>query len=245
MSPIKMKSNPTQKVIHPIPPYNGFGIEEDSLFSVYNLGPAQPKVRKITSTFKTDKHILRFKGKLISRVASDTERNFIISYFCRDDTIMVFEAAHKNSGRLNAKFLERQKLKNPYTKTYYNEQNFVVGNIIFVNTYTFKLLEGDDYTKKYMIDNPEVFRDSNLDSVIIRLMLPNKDTVENYAVQVLKTIDPDQANYVSDKQIVKGFKELSVYLSDQEALTLFSALKKDENENYSVEDLYNLIINFS
>lgn len=207
MVPIKMKSNPTQKVIHPIPPYNGFGIEEDSLFSVYNLGPAQPKVKRLNSMFKSDKHILRFNGKMISRVASDTERHFIISYFCRDDTVMVFEVADKNSGRINAKFMERQKFKNPYTNSFYSEKEFKVGNTIYINTYSFKLVEADEYTNKYMQENPEVFRDSSLVAVINRLIAPNTDTLQNYSVTVLKTLDPEGLNYVSGESIVEGFKE--------------------------------------
>ena len=68
MNPIKVKRNPPQKVIHPIPSHNGFGSEEDSLLSVFYLNP-QGKVREYyTKEFKRDKHILRFNAKLISPV---------------------------------------------------------------------------------------------------------------------------------------------------------------------------------
>ena len=100
---------------------------------------------------KTDKHILRFKAKLISPVPSDAERNFIISYFCRDDTIQVFELAERNSGRLACKFMERQQHQNPFTKLTYKESECVVGNTVYLKKYVFRLLEMDEYTRKYMI----------------------------------------------------------------------------------------------
>ena len=41
--PIKLKEPEPPKYVHTIPPYNGFGTEEDSLGYVYNLQPKVPK----------------------------------------------------------------------------------------------------------------------------------------------------------------------------------------------------------
>jgi hypothetical protein len=46
--------------------------------------------------------------------------------------------------------MERQQHKNPYTKSYYAEREFVVGNTIYLKTYIFRLLEMDEYTRNYM-----------------------------------------------------------------------------------------------
>ena len=129
MVPIRMKRNPPQKIIHPIPSHNGFGSEEDSLLSVYFLRP-EAKIIDVNKMFKSDKHILRFNAKLISPIPSDTERKFIVSIFCRDETVQVYEIADKNSGRLECKFMERGKHKNPYTSKYYGEKDFIIGNTI-------------------------------------------------------------------------------------------------------------------
>lgn len=208
MNPIKLKRNPPQKVIHPIPPHNGFGSEEDSLLSVYFLNP-QAKIRDMIKMFKSDKHILRFNAKLISSIPSDTERKFIVSFFVRDDTIQIFEVADKNSGRVSSKFMERQKQKNPYTNRYYNEKDFIVGNTIYINKYIFKLYECDDYTKKYMKDNAEVFRDSDLCAVLGRIKVAGLkyENLEDYVIDILKVLDPEGQNYVSKEDIVEGFKK--------------------------------------
>jgi len=52
---------------------------------------------------------------LITENSEDKNRNFTVSFFCGDDTVMVFENADKNSGITNGKFLERHKYVNPIT----------------------------------------------------------------------------------------------------------------------------------
>ena len=150
MIPITKHRKLQTKIIHPIPSHtSGLGSEEDSLLSVYHLRPVA-KIINMNKMFKSDKHILRFNSKLISQIPSDGERKFLISFFARDQTILVFEIADKNSGRQTAKFMERKKHRNPYTNKYYKETDFIYGNTIYVNKYIFRLLECDNYTDKYM-----------------------------------------------------------------------------------------------
>lgn len=208
VTPVKIKKNPPQKIIHPIPPKNGIGSEEDTLLSVHSLRP-MAKIKDMNKMFKSDKHILRFNSKLISSVASDEERNFLISFYCRDDTIMVYELAEKNSGRQACKFMERKKHKNPFTKKFYCEKDFSVGCTLYLNSFIFKLLNNDEYTKKYMRENPEVFTDSNIDSIVTRLRLASNkhSTYEEYLVECLKKIDAQGSEYVTRESIVEGFKK--------------------------------------
>ena len=208
MEPIRLKKNPPQQIIHPIPPHNGYGSEEDSLLSVYYLTPVN-RIRDMIKMFKQDKHIMRYYSKLISPIPSDAERSFIVSVFCRDDSVQIFEMAGKNSGRESGKFMERQKVKNPYTQKYYSQNDFVKGKNIYVNKYIFRLLECDEYTKKYMIDNPDIFKDSDLDTVVGRIRggATEFKNIEDYAVEFLKKIDPDSKHYVTVDRIKEAFKE--------------------------------------
>ena len=171
MESIKLKTNPKQNIIHPIPPHNGFGTEEDSMLNVKYLN-FQYKVREYyADKFKRDKHILRFLSKLISPIPSDDERSFLLSFYCRDEAIQIYEIAGRNSGRKSGKFYEKQRVKNPYTNKYYTEKDFVLGNLIYVNKYTFKLIEMDEYTRKYMVSNPEVLMNQYMESTVIILVL--------------------------------------------------------------------------
>jgi len=91
-----------------IPPYNGYGTPEDSLGSVYALQPAKPKV-DMKKLFKQDMHVLRFDAKLVSTEPDDETRTFIVSFYCGNDTVQVYEICDKNSGRIGGPFMERKK----------------------------------------------------------------------------------------------------------------------------------------
>jgi hypothetical protein len=153
----------------PVPPYNGYGIEEDSLGSVYHLQPKPPKI-DMKKMFKQDMHILRFEAKLVSTEPDDENRKFIISFYCGDDTIQVYEVCDKNSGRVGGKFLEKKKHKNPVNPNeYYNEKDFLIGRTIFLGGYKFQLYKADEYTEKYMEDNHDVFPEASIVNVIKKI----------------------------------------------------------------------------
>ena len=243
MKSIKSKNqSKEQKVIHPIPPYNGYGSEEDSLLNVFYLDISNKNKERYIDRFKKDKHILRFSAKMISSNPSNEERAFLISFFCGDETIQIFEIAGKNSGRESGKFLERQRIKNPYTHKYYTEKDFSIGNLIYVNTYIFKLIQSDEYTRKYMESNSDIFIDSNIKNFISRIRIGSNNfgDYQDFLIHLLYVIDPKANNYATKEDIINGFKSFKIYLSDQELDTLISKLKAQGNM-YSMEDLYNYL----
>ena len=85
-----------------IPPYNGFGDEEDSLGNVYRLVPLPPK----KDFFKwVDNQIqLKCTAKLNTKNPEDIDRRFIITFYLNDDTVMVYEPQQRNSGIVSGKF---------------------------------------------------------------------------------------------------------------------------------------------
>ena len=243
MKSIKSKNqSKEQKVIHPIPPYNGYGSEEDSLLNVFYLDISNKNKERYIDRFKKDKHILRFSAKMISSNPSNEERAFLISFFCGDETIQIFEIAGKNSGRESGKFLERQRIKNPYTHKYYTEKDFSIGNLIYVNTYIFKLIQSDEYTRKYMEGNSDIFIDSNIKNVISRIRIGSNNfgDYQDFLIHLLYVIDPKANNYATKEDIKNGFKSFKIYLSDQELDTLISKLKV-QGDMYSMEYLYNCL----
>ena len=87
-----------------IPTHNGYGTEEDAMGSVVSLMPKPPKV-DMKRMFKQDMHVLRFSARLVSTEPDDESRTFIISFFCGNDTIQVYEVCDKNSGRIGGPFI--------------------------------------------------------------------------------------------------------------------------------------------
>jgi len=59
--PIKLAVPHPNVTYQPLPAYNGYGIPEDSLGSVYSLIPKPPSV-DMKKMFKQDMHVLRFEA---------------------------------------------------------------------------------------------------------------------------------------------------------------------------------------
>jgi len=122
--------------------------------------------------FKQDMHILRFNAKLVSTEPDDESRVFIISFYCGDDTIQVYETCDKNSGRIGGKFMERKKHINPVRKNYYEEKDFLMGRTVFLGGFKFQILSADEYTEKYMEDNPDQFPEAAIENIIAKIKKP-------------------------------------------------------------------------
>ena len=133
-----------------VPPYNGFGDEEDSLGYVYRLEPKKPK-RDFFKYVDNDGKILRFTARFNTQVPEDVDRRFIISYYLADDTISIFEPAQKNSGIVEGKFLERNKYKNKWnSEKFITPCDIAIGGDIMINSFSFHILSADEYTQNYL-----------------------------------------------------------------------------------------------
>ena len=110
-SPLNCKQSQDAKRGREVPPYNGWGSEEDSLCSCMALLPKPPK-RDFIKFMEKDRHgldsnVIRFLAKMDTPKAIDAERRFIISYFLSDDTIQVFEPVMRNSGNFVVVYLDQ------------------------------------------------------------------------------------------------------------------------------------------
>lgn len=88
--PLKVSKPSKNLKYEPVPKYNGYGTEEDSIGSVKALMPKPPRKNE-KKIFKNDMHILRFDAGLISTEPDDENRKFIIAFYVGDDTIQVYE----------------------------------------------------------------------------------------------------------------------------------------------------------
>ena len=136
-----------------IPPYNGFGSEEDSLGNCLRLENKPPK-KDYYKYIDNDKIILRFLAKLNTKILEDVDRRFLILFFLSDDSIQVYEMANRNSGIWEGKFLERGQYKNVENENKkFTISDFEIGKSMRINTFSFHVLDADEFTKKWMADN--------------------------------------------------------------------------------------------
>ena len=136
-----------------IPPYNGFGSEEDSLGNCLRLVNQPPK-KDYYKYIDNDKLILRFLARLNTRELEDVDRRFLISFFLADDTIQVYEMKNRNSGIWEGKFLERSKYKNVENDNkQFTISDFEIGKSMIINTFSFYVIDADEFTKKWLAEN--------------------------------------------------------------------------------------------
>ncbi|KAM3132970.1 hypothetical protein pb186bvf_014966 [Paramecium bursaria] len=135
-----------------IPPHNGIGDEQDSLGYIYRLQPKPPK----KDFFKwVDNQVnLRFLARFNTNKPEDKDRIFVITFFLNDDSLLIYEPTVRNSGIPDGKFLEKRKYKNVNNNNeFFTTSDLIVGNDIQVNGWSFKILECDDFTKKWYAEN--------------------------------------------------------------------------------------------
>ncbi len=65
--------------------------------------------------------------------------------------------------------MERKKHMNPISKENYAEKEFIIGRTLFLGGYKFQLLKADEYTEKYMEDNPDLFPEANIQNVLRKI----------------------------------------------------------------------------
>nr|XP_055120427.1 EF-hand domain-containing protein 1 isoform X1 [Symphalangus syndactylus] len=139
-----------------LPPYNGFGLVEDSAQNCFALIPKAPK-KDVMKMLVNNNKVLRYLAVLESPIPEDKDRRFVFSYFLATDMISIFEPPVRNSGIIGGKYLHRTKVVKPYSTVdnpiYYGPSDFFIGAVIEVFGHRFIILDTDEYVLKYMESN--------------------------------------------------------------------------------------------
>lgn len=137
-----------------IPPYNGFGDEEDSLGFVFRLNPKPP--RKDFFKWVDNQVCLRFTARFNTTKPEDVDRKFIINYYLNDDSLQIYEPPTRNSGFSEGKFLERGHYKNLARESEpFGPADLIVGQEMRINGHLFHITDCDEFTKKWYAENTE------------------------------------------------------------------------------------------
>ena len=203
-------------ITHEIPPYNGWGNEEDSLGYCYSLHPKAPR-KDIKKLIEKDGQLLRFSAHFKNPQFQDAQRRFIISYYLADDTVQVFEAQRRNSGFGEGKFFQRARIKNPATGKYFTASDFEVGKEININSYIFVLDDADEFAYNYMEASSDEFPQSDL-FLIITSMRADRTACQN-AKKLFESKDPELNGYTSVND-AKTILQQTFKLQEHEAITV-------------------------
>ena len=221
-----------------VPPETGYGTAEDSMASVIALQPKPPKF-DMKKKFKQDMHVMRFNAKLVSTEPDDESRTFIISFFCGDDTLQVYEVCDKNSGRIGGRFMERKKQRNPVSGNYYAEKDFTVGRTVALTGFKFMLMSSDHYTEKYMADNGNEFPEAAQTAILNKLMAParNFPSVQAYCEELFKQFDTNQDGSVVFGEFAAGLARMGINITPQEQHVLMRRFDTNRDGKISLSEL--------
>lgn len=188
-------------------------------------------------------HILRFNAKLVSTEPDDESRLFIISFYCGDDTIQVYETCDKNSGRIGGKFMERKKHNNPVTKAYYEERDFLIGRSVFLGGFKFQLVSADEYTEKYMEDNPDQFPEAAIENIINKIKKPASQYggLQQYVIELLRRLDSNNDGFLSFGEFCAGIKSMGIHVTNHEEHALMRRFDHNGDGKISMEEFYNTL----
>ncbi|KAM5164320.1 EF-hand domain-containing protein 1 [Mantella aurantiaca] len=168
LTPANVKKKLNEEVKPEIPPYNGFGLLEDSLQNCLTLIPKPPK-KDVIKMLENDHKVLRYQTALDSVNPEDKGRRFILSYFLSDDMISIYEPQIRNSGIIGGKFLERTRVPKPGSSIdnpiYYGPTDFKIGSMVEVFGHRFVITNADEYVLNYMRDHKEQFPSEVLKSL--------------------------------------------------------------------------------
>lgn len=166
--PVRMDVTPVPEPQRDVPPYNGFGSEEDSIGSCISLVPKPPR-KDFVKLMNHDNMVLRYSARLDTTRPVDVERKFVVSYFLADDTISVYEPRQRNSGIVGGKFLERMRMTKPQGSGYYLARDLYIGSMITLMRHKFILDDADEYCYHYMEANKDQFPFSDHDAICAKL----------------------------------------------------------------------------
>lgn len=175
LPPVDVTKKEPPPVKQELPPYNGYGLIEDSAQNCFALIPKAPR-KDVVKMLMNDNKVLRYLAALESPIPEDKDRRFVFSYFLATDMISIFEPPVRNSGIIGGKFLGRTKVVKSFSPVdnpiYYSPSDFFIGAVIEVFGHRFVILDTDEYVLKYMESNASQYSPEALASIQNRIQKP-------------------------------------------------------------------------
>ena len=222
-----------------IPKSVGYGSQDDSLGSVFNLQPKVPR-QNILRKKEWSQKAMRFKAKLLNTgEENDKDREFVLSVYLADDTIMIFETNRANSGFWGGKFLERSLVAKPKSpdseeplEEYYACEDFYVGSVVVLNTFTLGLIDCDAFTRSILEGAPNLDVEGQLLLRQVRGCLKNAGLSNRERFSFCNYL---QNGEISQSEMIKALRLLGVALSMVESKRLL--FMYDDDNRCSKSDL--------
>jgi len=222
-----------------VPPYNGYGTEEDSLGSWKSLVP-KPPVKDHAKLTKYDGCCLRFLAKLneARTQIENHQRRFVVEFFLTDDTVTIYERPLRNSGFMGGKFLERGKVRNAMNDNkWFHPEDFYVGAKVVINGFHFDLVETDKSTMKIMANNIEVFTRDSPERILKALADKLWDRSFNQT-KTFRFIDEDKDRLISPSEMKSLCAKYGWNVNPNQLKSLFRYFDADDSGHIDATEFF-------
>jgi hypothetical protein len=228
LEPVITMPKPTYPVLKTyIPPYNPlFGSEEDSLQTCKgSLAGSGPLLKDGAKAKLFAGQVMKFLCTLENPKPADETRKFIIQFKLEDDSIQIMEPPQRNSGHKGGTFLSRGKVQmdepgaDGATKRPMAPEDIVVGAVVKVRSHKFVVHDADEFTYKFMEENPTQFKYSNM-ALISAKLKAHKETVSS----MILSLPGLAALKVKFEDLDALFKRAGCPMMKQEVVTILRAL---------------------
>jgi len=220
--PMHMEQEEPPKMEREIPPYTGFGSEEDSLTSCTG-SLVQTAPRKVLGENK----VLRFLSSFHRAQPEDEGREFIISYFLVDKTLGIHEPPKRNSGIIGGSFLARGPAKQSNGQPVLPHQLYL-GATLTLSGRVFLLRDTDEPTLQYMEEHPNAFPLSDARVVLGKIseLLAGR-SVDRATMENLCLAESSGPNSITPAELHRAFGSVELVPPKQYFVTLTRALGQD------------------
>jgi len=244
--PISMPLPIYPTITNEIPPYNPlFGSEEDSLQTCKgSLAGGKPAMKDGAKAKLFQGMILRFLATLLNPKPADESRKFIIQVHLEDDTVQIREPPQRNSGHKGGIFLARGKVMmdavlgvTDGATRGFQPQDVHVGGTIKILSHKFVVHDADEYTFKYMEENPKQFHYSDL--TVVRSALQQRQEVISRLILTQPGLATRTVAYDECELL---FKRAGLGLVKQQVVTLLRVLDPKKLGNIKMTKILKYIL---
>jgi len=250
-SPPENVSHRPKLITTVLPPYNGYGSEEDSAAACGSLLLKGPK-RDQTKWIAMDGKVLRFKMKFYNPpIAEDRIREFVMSFNLADDIVSIIECAIPNTGFLGGKVL-RQKVKKYDGETaqaYYGPSDFQVGVPLQINGMEFIIVSMDKFTEDYYklatsLERKVEINPKDLKRLLDRLRLA-VDAKFITVTEAFRKWDTDHDGFITTAELQEVIQTLNMRCLEEEIAAIVALFDAGRTGRFSFQQFMAIMNNLN
>jgi len=208
--------------------------------SVLHLIPKVPR-KDFHKLYNNDGKILRFTAKFINPKPEDVERRFVINFYLFDDTLSIHEPPQRNLGIVTGKFLEKGVHLNQNTGRLFEPADLMPGQIVKVFNHEFEVLDMDEYTRKFVVQDPTGHLPVDLQAVLEKLRESMRQQFP-LVRDIFRRFDTDHNGVLTLHELKQALQKFGFQLSDEEVMIIMRHFDRRQDGQISYNEFCDTLL---